>query len=659
MKLNRRVERYWHTIRYLRAEQIAARLSLRAHATARNLSPTMARRLYAIRAAGAGLTYAKDPWHMRGLTSRATDLMAPETLAVLERDAADVSIGTFTFLNERLELGRPVDWMATSASQLWRYHLHYFDYLPDLLLAGAASAGVALMSDWTTRVPLAHAATRDAWHPYVVSLRIVNWMLFAAAAPPDVQLPGPVIESLRIQTVFVRENLETDVGGNHLLKNLKALAIAGTFWQGDEARKLRDRFTNRFVRELGRQLRSDGGHYEQSPMYHAQVLGDAIELALVLRLTGIKSNELHALIQRMEGFLTGVCHPDGRPAQFGDTADGMTPEPRALLAAGSILRGHEPQRVLVARHALLSSTLEGHDRHDAAHRSAAAGTAEAVNEVTDWDPNASGFVTLSTADQRGFLIADAGPVCPDDLPAHAHSDLFGFEVSVDSTRLVVDSGVSEYAAGAWRDYYRSTRAHSTVVVDGTEQSDCWGSFRVARRARVVNGRFEATASARGFAADHTGFILLPSPVTHRRRFLLVAERFWIIIDDLLGGGVHQWQSFLHLHPEVELRSEDGARLVARRGAAALGIAWFGIETPRCVKGEREPLQGWYAPAFGRVLPSPTLIAAGSGQLPVRFGWLLLPNPEANETFGVDRIDVDRIIVSGARQRYEIGVERLP
>lgn len=571
----------------------------------------------------------------------------------MEQDAAALASGTFAFVNDRRALGRPIDWHARDASQLWRYHLHYFDYLPELLLADAAPEALSLMSDWLTRVPLAEGSTRDAWHPYVVSLRVVNWMLCLAALPRDLAPSAPLLDSLAAQTVFVQRNLETDVGGNHLLKNLKALAIAGCFWDGREARSLQERFTTEFVSTLTRQLRSDGGHYEQSPMYHAQVLGDSVELAAVLRHRGIAVPELDALIARMQRFLRHVCHPDGELVQFGDTAAGMVPEPAALLAAAAILESRNPDGELAPRHALLLLTLA---RLPATPSHPNRSVASHLSPETVLEPAASGFVTLTPAGEPGFLAADAGPVCPDDLPAHAHSDLFGFEVSVGATRMVVDSGVSEYVAGPWREYFRSTRAHSTVMVDDAEQSECWGSFRVARRARIVAARVEQGPVARGFSAAHTGFEHLPQPVRHRRRFLVVAERCWLIVDELDGDGVHTWTTFLHLHADVKLSAANGSRRVATRDAAALGIAWFGVPAPRCVSGERDPLQGWHAPAFGCVAASPTLIATSRAQLPARFGWLLVPGDGSGQPFGVETSAPGRLTVTLGADAYDLHLE---
>lgn len=651
-----RIERFWQTVRYLRPSQIASRIALRVRAAGRTLSPRTARVRYRARAEGSGLTFAGDPWRLRGSASVASRSIAPPALARSEQQAADASRGTFVFLNARRSLGDPIDWTARDASQLWRYHLHYFEYLADLLITDRMPVASSLMMDWVARVPLADASVRDAWHPYVVSVRLVNWMIALATAPAEFQVPDGVVNSLRIQTVFVRRNLERDVGGNHLLKNLKALAIAGCFWEGESARDLREQFTTAFVRALEGQLRTDGGHYEQSPMYHAQVLGDAVELALALRRIGGCNLHLEALVERMADFLARVVHPDGQLAQFGDTAAGMTPEPQALLAAVDVLSGRGRSRDLVPRHVLLSSNLaEGREMEAPPAPGSGRRTARANRSPDTWDSGASGFVSLATGNGRGFLIADAGPVCPDDLPAHAHSDVFGFEVSVDTTRIIVDSGVSEYAAGVWRDYYRSTRAHNTLMIDGVEQSECYSSFRVGRRARVIGGRVERAPSAAGFSASHTGFDHLPQPVRHRRRFLVVAGRAWMVIDDLSGDGSHRWETFLHMHPEVELDAMPSG-FIARRGGAALGIAWFGMDAPQCVRGQQDPLQGWHAPAFGRVLPAPTLVGIGSGPLPARLGWLLVPDPSPDQLFRISARDATLLVVEIATERYHFVID---
>jgi hypothetical protein len=85
---------------------------------------------------------------------------------------------------------------------------------------------------------------------------------------------------------------------------------------------------------------------------------------------------------------------------------------------------------------------------------------------------------------RPTTILDVGKPCPDHLPAHAHADLLSYELMVAGCRIVVDSGVYEYTAGPWRDYFRSTRAHNTVEVGGTDQSEGGTASRRGERAQM-------------------------------------------------------------------------------------------------------------------------------------------------------------------------------
>jgi uncharacterized heparinase superfamily protein len=650
------VRRYWHTIRYLRLHQVVARLRLRAGAAWRARRPLAAAARYRARAASAGLTLADDPWRLRGVTEGDLPIDA-SVRRRLAAQTAEAMEGRFTFLHETAGGDGEIDWQANGASQLWRYHLHYFDYLPEAVLASQPWADVERLAlDWIARNPLGGEAARDAWHPYVVSLRVTNWMLTMAMAPRGQPISHDWQVSLLSQVVFIERNLETDVGGNHLLKNLKALALAGCFCTGSGADRLRSTFVRQFTDEVARQLRSDGGHYEQSPMYHAQVLVDAAEVALGLRLSGLALPEaLNGCLGRMSTFLGRVCHPDGQIAQFGDSAFNMTPTPAEVMAVVDVARGGRLAGPVAPRHAPLVSRF-GRRKLSAATAAPAAGDVDDFTTATAWDPQASGFEVLASRDRRYHLIADLGPVCPDDLPAHAHSDLFGFEVSVDGQRVIVDSGVSEYRAGPWRDYERSTRAHSTVMVDGHEQSECWGSFRVAERAHVVAGRRFATPHARGVVAAHDGYERLAGPVRHSRAFTFVGERAWLVVDWLDGAGSHEWETYLHAHPEVDLVPSPGGGWILVRRAARLRVLPFGEGETRIIVGCLDPRQGWYAPDFGRRQPAPVLIRAATGRLPVNFGWLLVP--DSPDHISVD-VRSDRLVrVKLGSQTFDVPLTRL-
>jgi hypothetical protein len=239
-------------------------------------------------------------------------------------------------------------------------------------------------------------------------------------------------------------------------------------------------------------------------------------------------------------------------------------------------------------------------------------------------------VTVPAAAVGGSAVVDVGPACPDDLPAHAHADLFSFELTLDGRRFLVDSGVGEYQAGPWRDYYRSTRAHNTVAVDGEEQIECWSSFRVARRARVFDRALIEAPHVCGVTARHDGYRRLASPVDVRRTFVQLADRAWLVVDRLEGEGVHAWESFVHAAPDVRIRIAGDSHADLTRDGQRLTVAWFGMRQASVATGVREPLQGWYAPEFGLHLPAGVLVLSGSGSLPIECGYLLAPGVAPSE-----------------------------
>ncbi len=556
-------------------------------------------------------------WGPRPSQTATQGLSDPGDWARAQCRAGRALRGRFTFLSETADLGRPVAWQAQQQSQLWRFQLHYGGYLTELAATkpDAWPDVESLMSEWTAACRLGEAW--DPWHPFVVSERIVNWCLAIQCGAPAVEAVSQHLwRSLAVQTVFVDRNLETDVGGNHLLKNFKAMSIASCVWRGPAADDWRDRYVTSFDRELASQLLADGAHFERSPMYHLLVLADAIEVVLALRVGGWEvPDTLVASIRAMTAYLPRVLHPDGEIALFNDSVIGEAPPPACLRAAARLALDDPPAGPLAVRQALLAAALTEplRVRRGTVPRS---GTED------------GGLTRIPLLEGRGVLFMDVGRACPDTLPAHAHADFFSFEISLDGRRMAVDAGVGEYAAGPWREYYRSTRAHNTVSVDGFDQIECWGSFRVARRADVLDRVAIRGSLLTGIRARHNGYARLPDPVWAARAIVALDDRAWLVIDDLEGRGAHSWESCLHASPDADLSMAGSCHAVLIQRHQSLAVAWFGVHDAAIVRGELHPRQGWHAPEFGRHLPVWTLVLRGRGALPVRFGYLLAPSIDA-------------------------------
>ncbi|MEQ1802090.1 MAG: heparinase II/III-family protein, partial [Gammaproteobacteria bacterium] len=213
------------------------------------------------------------------------------------------------------------------------------------------------------------------------------------------------------------------------------------------------------------------------------------------------------------------------------------------------------------------------------------------------------------------LIADCGPVGPDYQPGHAHCDTLSFELHVSGTPIVVDSGTFDYEPGAFRHYLRSTAAHNTVRIDGQEQSEIWGQFRVARRARPVTPTLsDGSGGQFVFDGGHDGYGRLPGQPRHRREIRMGAGR-WEVRDTITGAGQHRVESFLHLHPEVEVkRLNDREFRLTAPGGVVLALR-FGLA------GTLQAATGYYCPKFGERLASGALVLECTGALPVELSFV--------------------------------------
>lgn len=492
---------------------------------------------------------------------------------------ASVSAGAceLEFLNIRRSFAvRAMDWHPHDVPRLWRYHLHYFDFLLDGTVP--PSRRDLLIEDWIAANP---TGSPDGWEAYPTSLRIVNWIDFFLRTREARPLNGHWLQSLYAQSLWLERNIEHHIRANHLLKNIVALVFSGAFFAGADAERWRSLGERMLAHELRQQFLPDGGHFERSPMYHAIATRDLLD---VINLWRSSPPRLGALLgqatdaaERALCFLTDVTHPDGELALLNDSAHGMALAPQALH--------HYAYRVLPTNRRVALTGQQALIRH----------------------PD-SGYYGFRSGND--YLIVDCGAVGPDEQPGHAHCDLLSFELSLAGRRMIVDAGVGGYDDDPARGYVRSTAAHNTVRVGGVEQSEMWGTFRVGRRARPLAAHIEAGSNgAITFSGAHDGYRHLRQKVVHTRTITWdPRERVLLVQDRFDGRGRVRVESFLHVAPDVGLSGAGREFELTRSGQR---IARLCLEDPL----EAEVGTSLYCPEFGRRLQAPVLVMCKEAALP--------------------------------------------
>ena len=143
------------------------------------------------------------------------------------------------------------------------------------------------------------------------------------------------------------------------------------------------------------------------------------------------------------------------------------------------------------------------------------------------------------------LLVDVGNIGPDYQPGHAHSDTFNFELHLGGLPVIVDTGISTYEKNEIRQLQRSTKSHNTVMIDDFDQSEVWGGFRVARRAKI----FDLKSGKNQISATHNGYKRLG--VFHNRCFEF-NENEIIIEDSLTKSTKGKAKAIFHFHSNIEI-----------------------------------------------------------------------------------------------------------
>lgn len=493
-------------------------------------------------------------------------VVVPGTLRLVHGSCESIHF-EFEFLNHRKRFSRDaMDWNPSGTQRLWRYNLHYFDYLREP--ARDLKEKTALIDSWIASNP---QGSESAWEPYTASLRIVNWCMFFWSLPAS-EIKPEWARSLYDQARWLERNLELHILANHYFENIKALIFAGLFFTDRTAEHWLNAFQKKLVEQLREQFLIDGGHYERSPQYHCILLEDCLDVYALLHgnraiANLITLNTLHDKIENALDFLALIATPDDDIPLFNDSARGASSRPSVLF-----------------------------------NRATALGFAINPISAVLIDLPATGLFGYKCGND--YLLVDCGEIGPGYQPGHTHCDFLSFVLMIDGQWLIVDSGVCEYEPGSMRHYVRSTAAHNTVRVDGAEQSEIWGEFRVGRRASRIAAEIHREKNSIIFEGAYRGFPSLPGRIIHHRKIIIALTNDGKItrldvVDSITSNStaMHHAETFLHLHPTLGIAASGENRIdVVKDGKAIAAIHGLSLENS----------DSWYCEQFGMAQCNPVL-----------------------------------------------------
>lgn len=461
-----------------------------------------------------------------------------------------------------------------------------------------------------------------------VSLRMISWALvhsilvlkddgrglFDAVADS-----GSFGTAIYQHCYFVRHFLSRhSSANNHLIGELTGLWVGcQVFNLGDMGDQWAHFAQQELESEAAAQVYADGVDKEQAFYYHMWVL----EYLLFARMVAARAdrefsvefdNRLHAMLT----FLKDVSTENAGPPQIGDADDGFVsrfdpdwpqnPYKEFMSAADTVFGLNGPAAVSHKAfwyHAMAADAL----KTGAEHR-------ERSYPV---QYKKGGYAILGG--DTCHLVMDSGDLGYLGIAAHGHADALSFCLAIDGVWWLVDPGTYAYHSDAsWRNYFRGTKAHNTVVINDLDQSVIAGAFMWSHKARARLLSVTCQGDEQIAIGEHDGYLRFG--ICHQRTIMLNSVTKELqIIDRLVGGSSVKADIYFHFAPEVVVTRENGSDNwrashpdSSRQLIFILDKQW---DVNLC-RGQTEPVLGWYSPSLEVKVPTNTLhgSAVYSGEL---------------------------------------------
>lgn len=371
-------------------------------------------------------------------------------------------------------------------------------------------------------------------------------------------------------------------------------------------------------REIVRQYYEDGVNKEQS--IHYQIFG--LWFFLLAGLLGQK-NEIEfpeaywKLIEKSANFIASMANSDCSVPNIGDNDDGKAfaltesgfDQCRSLLVISAILFNRADLKAKAGMFDETSFWLLG-DKVREQYKALENVKSDSQSEKFQ---HGGYYILRSNGITRTTLIFDCGPLGFGPIAAHGHADSLSFILRAYGQPYFVDTGTYIYIAdNPYRNYFRSTGAHNTIVIDGQNQSEIAGAFLWTDKANSFVDEWISNDQYDKISGWQDGYKRLKDPVIHKRIMKFDKQRETIIIEDYLEmKACHKVEQFFHLAPQCRIKNIDKNMWEISTSGGTIAVTFDEKLDCSIFMGSENPICGWYSNAYDRKTPTNTFVCSGT------------------------------------------------
>jgi len=441
-----------------------------------------------------------------------------------------------------------------------------------------------------------------------LSVRLISWVwafyFFINSPAFTSEFLKKYLKTIYLMTRHIEKNINLAkycIRNDHYIGEATALFIIGTtFPEFKESKKWQKKGWQIINQEIIKQVYDDGVFSMLSPIYQRFVMEFYL---LAFKLAELNEINIPATskgkIEKMTWFISSLINKNGKVPSFGENDssklfilgnhkfDDFYPilENSAMIIADKSIENKEICEE--------SFWLFGHKYLEKKHNK------DFYKLKTNESFLEGGYHILKNKKNKIIFR------CGSNKNGYGHADMLHFTLETDGSPILLDNGTYLYnAEKKWRDYFKGTRTHNTVVVDEQDQMINWRKFRwlYLTKAKLIN--FVENKYIEG---EHLGYARFKHPVIHRRAVSLKENRI-VINDKFAGSGNHQLDFYFHLPKSNYQINEKTKEFSAKIHDKNIKIFPQEIKDIKIsvLSGSENPISGWHSPAYGSKNPCLTL-----------------------------------------------------
>lgn len=416
-----------------------------------------------------------------------------------------------------------------------------------------AKAFAGQMVHWIDNVRPDDPKCGKAWRTIEAGFRMNYWCKAIGYFEGSPHITGEVVDKFVASMTEHAEYIMRVWDSYNLMSNWGVIANRGLLIAGcvlpDSARTADYRMeaVRRLDAERRIQVYADGTHWEQSPLYHNEVLRCCLDAVLLAGRKGVRLPEgMEDAVRRMALVDMAWQKPNGSEPMMGDSDDidqrDLVTLAAAIFRDGTLKSAGYPQLDFDSLWLL------------------GAGEAAVYAALPAAPPARSDFALPDSGNyifRSGWGAGDTWVRfhCGMLGAGHGHADQLHFDLSAFGEDILTDSGRFTYVYGPHRREFKDPSAHNTVTVDGEDFYVTKDSWECSRLCRAVNRGYYSDEHYGYAEGGHLGYY--EKGVFVNRRLIFLKPDVLIVADEFYAGEPHVYRQFFHFGESGSVSKTDG------------------------------------------------------------------------------------------------------